>query len=81
MRDKELQTSALKLVVKNCVDYAGVTAQLAIALLSVAALTKKRAAFYVAALFAGFAIAVLITGYALGFQYLQGHFVQLWGFF
>jgi hypothetical protein len=62
-RDQELLNSHARLAEKDLLDYAGVAAQLGIALASVAALTKKQAAFNVG-LFAG-VIALAVTGYAL----------------
>lgn len=74
LRVQELQNGQKKLAIKDFLDYAGVAAQLGIALSSVAALTKKKPAFH-AGLFAG-AVAILVTGYALVEPYvahLLGH--------
>jgi len=73
LKAQELQNGSQKLAIKDFLDYAGVAAQLGIALASVAALTKKRAVFHVG-LFAG-AIAAAITGYALAAPYLA-HFFE-----
>ncbi len=63
LRGQELENGQKKLAVKDLLDYAGVAAQLGIALASVSALTRKQSAFNVA-LIVG-AVALLITGYAL----------------
>jgi hypothetical protein len=64
----ELDKSDLKLQVKGLLDYAGMATQLGIALASVAALTRKKAAHDIG-LFAGI-LAFLITGYALAYAFL-----------
>ncbi len=63
VREQELKEGEKRLAVKDLLDYAGVAAQLGIALASVAALTKKKEAFSVG-LFVG-VLAVAITAYAL----------------
>jgi hypothetical protein len=70
LRDAELQNSDQKLRVKGFLDYSGMAAQLGIALASVAALTKKKAAYQIG-LFAGI-LAFLITGYALAYPLVLG---------
>jgi hypothetical protein len=67
-RDAELFNSKQKLAIKDMLDYAGMAAQVAIALASVAALTKKSAAYHVG--FSIGVIAILITGYAMIQPYL-----------
>ena len=62
-RDNELRQGQARLEEKDMLSYAGVTAQLAIALASVAALTRSKAAFHVC-VGAG-ALGILITGYAI----------------
>jgi hypothetical protein len=62
-RDQELLDSHARLAEKDLLDYAGVAAQLGIALASVAALTKRQSAFNVGVI-AGL-IAVAVTCYAL----------------
>ena len=74
LRVQELQNGSETLATKDMLDYAGVGAQLGIALASVAALTKKQAAFHVG-LFAG-AIAVAVTGYAIITPYLVRFFAH-----
>jgi len=74
LRDQEVENSEHKLLVKNFLDYAGVAAQLGIALASIAALTRKQIAYHFG-LAAG-AIAIAVTGYALVWPYvahLIGH--------
>jgi Domain of unknown function (DUF4337) len=75
LRADELQNSAKKLEIKDLIDYAGMAAQLGIALASIAALTKKSAWFYIGT--AAGAIALAVTGYALAYpalhQYLAHH--------
>jgi Domain of unknown function (DUF4337) len=67
-RDAELFNSKQKLAIKDMLDYAGMAAQVAIALASVAALTKKSAAYHVGVVIG--LIAILITGYAMVQPYL-----------
>ena len=62
-REAELKNTGARLQEKDLLDYAGVAAQLGIALASVAALTKKHTAFS-AGLVAG-VLALGITGWAL----------------
>jgi hypothetical protein len=68
LREQELANSEQKLRVKGLLDYAGMAAQVGIALASVAALTKTRV-WYQVGLFAGI-LAFLITGYAIAYPYL-----------
>jgi hypothetical protein len=72
-RDAELKNGQEKLDQKNMLDYAGVAAQLGIALASVAALTRRQLAYNVA-LVVG-VLAMIITGYALVFPYVL-RFIQ-----
>jgi hypothetical protein len=67
-RDEELENGYRKLEAKGLLDYSGMAAQVGIALASVAALTKKKAAYNIS-LFAGI-LAILITGLALAYPYL-----------
>ena len=62
-RDEQLANGTKRLGEKDLTDYAGVAAQLGIALASVAALTRRRSAF-TGGVLAGLA-GVVITGYAL----------------
>jgi hypothetical protein len=73
--DEQKQTGAKKLEIKGMIDYAGMAAQLGIALASVAALTRKSAWFHIGAS-AGL-IALLLTGYALALPYLQQYLAHL----
>jgi hypothetical protein len=66
-RDGQLKFGTHRLNEKNLLDYAGVAIQLAIALASVAALTRRRIAFDFALFLAAMGIA--ITLYALVFHY------------
>ncbi len=72
LREGELTNGAKKLATKDLLDYAGVAAQLGIALASVAALTKRFAAFGIG-LIAG-ALGVAITAYAIGSPYVVHFF-------
>ena len=69
LRDEQLNNGASKLAIKDLLDYAGVAAQLGIALSSVAALTKKRTAFSIG-VFAGL-VAMVITAYAVTLPYVE----------
>jgi len=68
MRDADLVGGQRRLAQKDLLDYAGVAAQLGIALASVAALTRRKPAFAVG-LVAGLA-AIAVTAYALVAGYL-----------
>jgi hypothetical protein len=68
LRAEELNNGQQKLAVKDLLDYAGVAAQLGIALASVAALTRVRPAYHLG-IFIG-AIAIAITVYALAGSYI-----------
>jgi hypothetical protein len=68
LRDAELQNGQEKLDQKNLLDYAGVCAQLGIALASVAALTRRQLAFNVSLVIG--VLALIITGYALAFPFV-----------
>ena len=67
-RDGELKFGSKRLSERDMLAYAGMATQLAIALASVAALTRRREAFVVA-LFVGLA-GIAITGYAMILHYL-----------
>jgi hypothetical protein len=73
-RDEELANGQQKLNQRNMLDYAGVTAQLGIALASVAALTRKKAAFDIGLLVGVLALA--ITGYAIAMPYIARFFAH-----
>jgi len=66
-RDRELAHGQQLLGEKDIVGYAGMAGQFAIALASVAALTRRRPAFY-AAVFFGL-VAFGVTGYAMVMHY------------
>lgn len=66
-RERHLKVGLRKLAEKDLLGYAGLAAQLGIALASVAALVRIRAAFY-AGIAAG-AIAIAITAYAFTMHY------------
>jgi hypothetical protein len=68
LRAQELDDGRQKLAIKDLLDYAGVAAQLGIALASVAALTRVRAAYYLGIAFG--ALGMLITAYALAGSYI-----------
>jgi hypothetical protein len=72
-RDAELANGKQKLAIKDLLDYAGVAAQLGIALASVAALTRTRPWFSVGVVLG--LIAMAITAYALAQPYL-GHLMH-----
>jgi hypothetical protein len=67
-RDAELSDGKQKLAIKDLLDYAGVAAQLGIALASVAALTRMRSWFNVGVVVG--LIAMAITAYALARPFL-----------
>jgi hypothetical protein len=66
-RDAQLANGEKLLGEKDIIGYAGMAGQFAIALASVAALTRRRPAFY-AAVFFGF-VAFGVTGYAMVMHY------------
>jgi hypothetical protein len=66
-RDQQLKNGRKLLGEKDVLGYAGMAGQLAIALASVAALTRRKEAFIAALCFGAFAIAV--TGYAMAMHY------------
>jgi hypothetical protein len=73
LRDQELDLGNHTMQQKNLLDYAGVAAQLGIALASIAALTRKKPAFHV-----GVGVGILavgLTGYALAWPYVL-HFLH-----
>ena len=74
LRTSELQNAAQLLSQKDLLDYAGVGAQIGIALASIAALTKKKAAFNAGVVLG--LVAVLITGYAIASPILIRFFVH-----
>jgi hypothetical protein len=67
-RDAQLVHGKQLLNEKDVVGYAGMAGQFAIALASVAALTRRRPAFYAAVLFG--LVAFAVTGYAMVAHYL-----------
>ncbi len=67
-RDDELKNGRKLLGEKDTLGYAGMAGQLAIALASVAALTRRKDAFVVSLLFA--LLAFTVTGYAMVLHYL-----------
>jgi hypothetical protein len=72
LESQELENGHQKLAIKDLLDYAGVAAQLGIALASIAALTRVRPAYYLGIVFG--ALGMLITAYALAGSYI-GHLI------
>ena len=70
-RNTEAAQSDLLRKQKGFLDYAGMSVQLAIALMSIAALTKRMEAFGLAMLCG--LIGVAITGYALAYPFIMKH--------
>jgi len=69
LEKQEMQNSDEKLAVRGLIDYAGMAAQVGIALASIAALTRRQFAYWVG-MIAGL-IAMGITGYAMVHPYLH----------
>jgi hypothetical protein len=68
LKAEQLQNCHQKLAIKDLLDYAGVAAQLAIALASIAALTRVRPAYYLSIAIG--AVAIAITAYGVGGSYI-----------